>query len=242
MAIDYNAGLTCTISTGCQITGFPVSQKPRALHRGSFAKVSSKDYWKNEGCRKTFTHMLNNEWIKDIDRRTAVLDFGCGYGRLTPDLINLGFNRLYAYDPSEPLVERARKENPGALYSHDLKTLHQQSFGLVLCFAVFTSCPGDADQLAIVESIESVTETGAVLYISDYVMQDNPGYQERYEQREAGVLGRFTSGAGSFRHHDEAHFHNLLPAWQLDKDRSSPGKTMNGSDIVIHQYRFIRIP
>ncbi len=202
--------------------------------------MKNDDYWKKEGSGKTFTHVINTDWIKTLDRDTAVLDFGCGYGRLTPVMRDFGFSSLFAYDPSEPLIRRAQQENPGATYTNDLETLRGKRFGLVLCFAVFTSCPDDKDQLDIVNSIESVTDTGAVLYISDYVMQDNPDYRERYEQREAGVLGRFTSGGGSFRHHDETHFQRLLPAWQLDEDRTSPGKTMNGSDIVIHQYRFLR--
>ena len=202
--------------------------------------MKSDDYWKKEGSRKTFTHVINADWIQTLNRDTAVLDFGCGYGRLTPALQDYGFSNLFAYDPSEPLIQRAQQENPGATYTNDLETLRGKRFGLVLCFAVFTSCPDDKDQQDIVNSIESVTDKGAVLYISDYVMQDNPGYQERYQQREAGVLGRFTSGAGSFRHHDEAHFQKMLPAWQLDEDRKTPGKTMNGSDIVIHQFRFLR--
>ena len=202
--------------------------------------MSSNTYWNREGARKTFTHQINPDWIRNIDRQTPVLDFGCGYGRLTPDLLHHGFHQLYAYDPSSPLIERACQENPGATYTDDFVSLRGQRFGLVFCFAVFTSCPADEDQQNIVGSIESVTDEGTILYISDYVMQDNPGYQERYEQREAGVLGRFASGSGHFRHHDQTHFAMLLPGWRLADDVCRQGKTMNGNDIVIHQYRFIR--
>lgn len=202
--------------------------------------MSSEGYWQKEGAKKTFTHSINSNWLEDVDRDTLVLDFGCGYGRLTPQLLGHGFNSLVGYDPSAALIARAEQENPGAIYTKDFETLRHHKFGLVLCFAVFTSCPTDEEQAGIIESIESVTGKGSLLYISDYVMQDNPGYQQRYEQRVDGVLGRFTSGSGNFRHHETTHFQKLLSAWQLDEDSSLPGKTMNGNDIVIHQYRFVR--
>lgn len=201
---------------------------------------SNREFWKKEGSAKTFTHPLYADWIKDLAKETPVLDFGCGYGRLTPDLQHLGFTRLYGYDSSKPLIERAAVENPGAFYTDQFDALGNLSFTLVTCFAVFTSCPLDIDQLDIVSSIESVTDSGAVLYISDYLMDDNPHYRARYEQCENDTLGCFRSGNGFFRHHPSQHFETLLSRWTLSGERAQQSKTMNGNDIVIHQYRFVR--
>lgn len=106
--------------------------------------MKNSEYWKNEGAQKVFTHPVISEWLTDIDKQESILDLGCGYGRLTPVLREEGFCAITAYDPSTPLIERASRENPGAVYTSDVNELLDGSFGLVLCFALFTSCPPKA--------------------------------------------------------------------------------------------------
>lgn len=203
-------------------------------------KMQNSDYWQNEGAQKVFTHPIHSEWLTGVDRNKSVLDFGCGYGRLTQDLRYQGFTLIHGYDPSEPLVERAIQENPGANYTNNIDQLCGKYFGLVLCFALFTSCPSASEQSELVSLINSVTQKRALLYISDYETDDNPHYLERYEQCQLNIYGCFQSGTAVFRHHEAGHFDRLLRNWRKLHERTEESKTLNGNEIRIHQYLYVK--
>ena len=130
------------------------------------------EYWNNEGVKKVFTHPVYSEWLKSVDNSATILDFGCGYGRLTPDLKRLGFQNIFGYDASGPLIERAMHENPGATYTSNFSDLSSRSFDLIICFALFTSCPSCDEQNELISQINGSTRDASLLYISDYEVQD----------------------------------------------------------------------
>ena len=201
-------------------------------------RMKNTEYWSNEGVNKVFTHPICSEWIANLDRDKSILDFGCGYGRLTPKLIKEGFSTIFGYDSSIPLIERAIQENPGAHYTNDDIFLLDKTFDLILCFALFTSCPSSAEQHKLVAMIDAFSHANTHLYISDYEIIDNPNYRERYEQQKLNTYGCFSSGNAIFRHHEPAHFDNLLPNWKMVQERTLESKTLNGNDIMVHQYLY----
>ena len=77
--------------------------------------MQNAEYWSNEGAQKTFTHSICSEWMMGLDNKSTVLDFGCGYGRLTPELLKLGLKTIVGYDFSVPLIDRATNENPASM-------------------------------------------------------------------------------------------------------------------------------
>jgi len=200
----------------------------------------NQDYWLNEGSKKTFSHPLLKDWLTGIEADANIVDLGCGYGRLTPELQKLGFTCLYGYDFSLPQIQRARQENPAASYTTDIAALTARDYDLVICFALFTCCPSDAEQSQLASLIDTITGQGATLYISDYETDDNPHYGARYEQRELNCYGCFKSGTATFRHHDAGHFDRLFQGWDKTAERALKGRTMNGNAITLHQYLFTK--
>ncbi len=199
-------------------------------------------YWRGEGSAKTFTHPLPEEWLAGIDRRARVLDYGCGYGRLTPVLQTAGFRAIDGYDPSPQLVARAARENPGANYTSERGRLRDFSYEVVLCLAVFNCLPQPDSQEDAARLIDSVSGPGSVLCLSDYLIEDNPHYGERYAQAQAGIHGCFRSGEATFRHHGQGHFERLFSAWTSERERSVQGRTMNGNPVNIRQWLFHKKP
>ena len=198
------------------------------------------EYWNNEGVQKVFTHPICSEWIKNLDRQSSVLDFGCGYGRLTPALRKEGFLYIFGYDFSEPMIERAFRENPGAAYTSSAESLSGKLFDLIICFALFTSCPKCNEQSELVSLINALSKKNGLLYISDYEIRDNPNYQGRYKQRSLNTYGCFSSGDAIFRHHEPGHFDRLMTGWIRLKERSLSSKTLNGNNIKIRQYLYAK--
>lgn len=204
--------------------------------------MRNTEYWNKEGAKKKFSHPFCSQWLNLFDPKSPVLDLGCGYGRLTPELLAQGYSNLVGYDASPVMIERARHENPGADYLCDLSLLSKKSFDLILCFALFTSCPSKLGQQELAALINSVSHKGTIVYISDYETCDNPDYQNRYNERQLDMYGCFTSGSGIFRHHEPEHFSCLLPGWEMQKEKALSSTTLNGNKITIHQYLYIKQP
>lgn len=202
--------------------------------------MRNTEYWNNEGAQKIFTHPICSEWIDCLDRKSSILDLGCGYGRLTPGLHKVGFSTIYGYDPSTTLIERAIRENPGANYTMSVETLSGMFFDLILCFALFTSCPSSDEQYELIALINELTQENAYLYISDYETHDNPNYKGRYKQKKLNTYGCFASNNAVFRHHEPGHFDNLLPKWKRLEERKLSSKTLNGNDITVHQCLYVK--
>ena len=200
--------------------------------------MQNTDYWNREGTKKTFTHPINVEWLSDLTTTTTILDLGCGYGRIVKDLNQLGFSNIVGLDPSISMIERACEENPGPKYVTDPNELGNDQFDLVMCFALFTSCPAIREQSDLVSLINQHTHRHSLLYISDYTTEDNPHYLERYEQRKLNTFGCFQSSTAIFRHHIPDHFSVLFEDWVKIKERTFDSRTMNGSEIVVHQYLY----
>jgi 2-polyprenyl-3-methyl-5-hydroxy-6-metoxy-1,4-benzoquinol methylase len=198
-------------------------------------------FWNKEGVQKVFTHPICSEWIERLDRRSSVLDLGCGYGRLTPLLKRRGFLNIFGYDSSAPMIERAIRENPGATYTSRAELLSGKSFDLIICFALFTSCPDPDEQTGLVALINELSRENGLLYISDYETQDNLNYCSRYEQRILNLYGCFSSENAVFRHHEHGHFDHLMSGWARLEERSLSCKTLTGNNIVVHQYLYEKV-
>ena len=196
-------------------------------------------YWQNEGAQKTFTHEIEMEWIENINKASQILDLGCGYGRITTELYKKGFENIIGFDPSVPLIERAINENPGPVYTADEKIFERIHFDLIICFAIFTSCPANEEQAELKKLIDMHTIDGALIYISDCITADNPHYNERYEERKLSTYGCFASGEnGIFRHHELNHFDDMFSNWTKLKEHKVDSKTFNRNDIIISQYLY----
>jgi SAM-dependent methyltransferase len=85
----------------------------------------------------------------------SALDFGCGTGRSTRFLKNLGFH-VIGVDIAERMLQHARERDPGGDYrliaSGDVSTL-DSGFDLVLCAFTFDNIPGLALRRALFEGL-----------------------------------------------------------------------------------------
>jgi len=202
----------------------------------------NSDYWENEGATKTFTHELSYKWIEGIPLDITVLDFGCGYGRITKQLYHFGFKNIIGFDSSGTMISRAIAENPGPKYTSQIEDVLKHKYGLVICFALFTSCPEPGSQLMIKEIIDKQTFETSCLYVSDYFSSENPRYCERYKQKKLGIYGCFgTKENVIFRHHDKDHFSKLFSEWIQINKRTIKGKTLNGNTINISQILYVKV-
>ncbi|GAA1955666.1 class I SAM-dependent methyltransferase [Catenulispora subtropica] len=203
----------------------------------------STEYWNESGPSKTFGNPLELSWLEPLGSEAAVLDYGCGYGRLVGELRAAGFADVEGVDISAALIERARREHPGARFTvlAEPPRLDRDdaSVDAVLLFAVLTCIPDDEAQRGVLDEIRRVLKPGGLLYLSDYCLQDDERNVARYREHETrfGVHGVFETSDGAVcRHHEREWLRGLLSGFEVLRERDVPVTTMNGNPAVATQF------
>lgn len=195
-------------------------------------------FWERAGATKTFTHALDPALLAAyVPRGARVLDYGCGYGRLTAQLAEAGYAAV-GVDPSHAMVERGRAEHPGVELVHQAELPLPErdgAYDAALLFAVLNCVPRDASQHAAVAELARLVRPGGVLYVSEVPLQSDPRNVLRYEAHasgpDSGPYGTFTTPDGArFRHHTPEHLRALLDGhgFTVTEERTGTAPTLNG--------------
>ena len=201
------------------------------------------EYWNAVAWSKTCTLPFDGErFAALVSADQRVLDYGCGYGRLSAELRSRGFRNVVGVDPARQMIERGRRERPDL----DLRVLCESglddeagTFDAVLLFGVLTTIPTDDGQRACVREANRLLRPGGVLYLSDFSLNDDDRNRERYEQfvGEFGTYGVFRHAEGVvLRHHDRRWIESLVRDFETLGFFEINVITMNGNPAKAFQY------
>ncbi len=172
--------------------GLPV---PPARLRSRVAGTDDLGWFLASGdaAAKHITALLerNGAPIQDLD---AILDFGCGAGRVIRHWNHLEGPRIHGTDADDALVGWCARSLPFARVQHNplVGTLAypNESFDLISALSVFTHL-GETVQAAWFEELDRVLKPGGHLYVTfhgdAYWTQLSPAEQRRYRQGEMVV-------------------------------------------------------
>jgi SAM-dependent methyltransferase len=117
------------------------------------------------------------------------LDFGCGAGRSTRFLRQLGFDAV-GIDVSEAMLREAASRDPGGRYllaRDGLDVLAQQQFDLILCAFPFDNIPGRERRIELFGQLgERLTPSGRIvnlvssseIYVNEWLSFSTRDYPE----------------------------------------------------------------
>jgi SAM-dependent methyltransferase len=203
---------------------------------------NQNEYWDSVANAKTFTHPIDIELLeKFVDRQHNILDFGCGYGRITKELLQLGFSNVIGFDTSEQLIKRGKSiEELPIFHINQIEELPIEcnSIDCVLLFAVLTCIPSNHGQKELVNLLRSKLKKDAIFYISDYYLQENSTEMERYTflNNDKDNYGVFELSEGvTFRHHTKDWLSMLLKDFTLLEEKIITVNTMNGHQAKAFQ-------
>lgn len=199
-------------------------------------------YWDDAAGSKTFTHPIDIALLREhLMPDAAVLDYGCGQGRLCALLRAAGFGKLIGVDLSPAMIERAAAAVPDARFEvlgPGGLALPDASIDAVLLFAVLTCIPDDAEQIAALRDIARVLRPGGLLYLSDYALQGDARNRDRYARHVAAGHRRgvfVTDDGARVRHHEREWLDALLADFELLQEREVEIRTMNGHGSIALQ-------
>ncbi len=201
-------------------------------------------YWDRVAPEKRFSHPLRLDWLAKhlTNPSPAILDYGCGYGRVLAELTAAGHTHTFGVDFSRGMLARARDEAPAAtVLCNDGCGLPFQtnSLDLVLLFAVLTCIPDSENQRALLSEVERVLRPGGLIYISDLLVNSDDRNRERYERfRETyDCYGPFQLPEGVVvRHHQSDWIEELTAPFQYVEYAPFKVTTMNENLSNAFQY------
>ncbi|MFL0804050.1 MAG: class I SAM-dependent methyltransferase [Agarilytica sp.] len=112
-----------------------------------------------------------------ISEKSHILDFGCGYGRISNKLSTLGYSNVVGVDSSFEMIKRGAKEFP------EVKLLHSpemplefspNSFDLVIVCGVLTCIPDRALRERVILELHRVLKAGGILHIVEFCGDTEP--------------------------------------------------------------------
>ena len=196
---------------------------------------SQKEYWNSVADTKEFTTPMQSAvFCRYVNRDAAILDVGCGYGRIMHELSGLGFIRIRGIDFSEKLIQRGKRLYPDLTLEvqRDKRIdFPDSSFDAVLLCAVLTCVPNDADQEFLRNEILRVLRPGGILYVNDFLLNTDPRNRKRYEDAfpKYGTYGVFELPEGAvLRHHDPEHVRRFFAPFEPLEFETMTCRTMNG--------------
>lgn len=202
-----------------------------------------REYWDRVAGRKRFTIQPDLEGLARLVPPPArVLDYGCGYGRVTARLAEAGYHQAAGLDISPRMIERGRRQHPGL----DLRVIEalptpfeEQSFDAVVLLAVLTCLPGDQGQEEVAAEAARLLGPGGVLYVADFLLNQDQRNLERYRKYAGryGAYGVFELADGAvLRHHHPAWIEQLLAGFERLSMREAVSPTMNGHQGRVFHY------
>lgn len=205
--------------------------------------MDQKAYWNQAAAAKEFTTRLPLELFRRfVAPEAAVLEIGCGYGRVLDELDQAGYRNLAGVDFSEKMIERGRAAHPRLnlrVSSGPGLDFPDRSFDAVLLFAVLTCLAADEDQRALIGEAERVLRPGGVIAVNDFLLNQDERNLTRYEHYEDqyGVYGVFEiPDGGVVRHHDPAWVFESLKAFETLHFEPVTYTTMNGHQSNGYHY------
>lgn len=192
-------------------------------------------YWDKVAEEKEFPTPFQMETFeKYVLKEMSILDVGCGYGRTLNELYNHGFKNLTGIDYSQGMINRGLRLYP---YLNLIKTdgerisFPDNEFDAVILLAVLTSSYKDDEQQNIISEISRVLKDDGILYINDYLINQDERNLNRYEKFEDkyGKYGIFELPEGAvFRHHTEENIMKLTKDFEELVFEKTVYNTMNG--------------
>ena len=181
--------------------------------------TNQQTYWDKAASKKKFTTPFRmDRFTSYVSKESIILDVGCGYGRTLNELYQEGFKKICGIDFSQKMIERGKN-----LYPYlDLKkctgtfAFKDNTFDAVVLVAVLTCIVKDEDQVKLLDEIERVLKPHGILYINDFLINQDKRNIERYNSYQkihgihGGIYGVFELDEGAtLRHHTIDHLFYL---------------------------------
>lgn len=174
--------------------------------------------WDSVAIQVNFNLQISvNEFVEAVPFDSKILDFGCGYGRITKQLSQLGFSEVVGIDSSKEMVNRGLSECPELDLRHlstDVYPFSDGEFDSIVLCAVLTCIPEQSYRHRVLSELHRVLKPQGVIYLAEFC---------------SGESLRFVSGTGvPMWHSSKAELEGLLKDFSIESSMLVDSSTMSG--------------
>ena len=158
-----------------------------------------------------------DEFVAAVPFESKILDFGCGYGRITKQISELGYSEVVGIDSSKEMVNRGLMEHPELDLRHlstEVVPFYDGEFDSIVLCAVLTCIPDQSSRNNVLCELHRVLKPQGVIYLAEFSSDKNM---------------RFVSGTGvSMWHSSKAELEGLLKGFTIESSTQVNSSTMSG--------------
>ena len=122
------------------------------------------------------------EFMHLVPKDTAILDYGCGYGRTCEILNSMGYNNILGVDSSPEMIRRGNLKYPHlSLLQTQGSTLQypDSNFGAIVLCAVLTCIPEHQAMKDVLAEIERLLEPGGILHMVEFCNETSKTFESK---------------------------------------------------------------
>lgn len=112
-----------------------------------------------------------HEFMHLVPKNTAILDYGCGYGRTCEILNTMGYDNILGVDTSPEMIRRGNLLYPHLTLTQTQGTVLQYpdgNFGAIVLCAVLTCIPERHAMKDVLSEIERLLKPGGILHMVEF--------------------------------------------------------------------------
>ena len=166
-----------------------------------------------------------SEFIHLVPNNTSILDYGCGYGRISELLNSLGYNNILGVDTSSQMISRGRLEYPylSLQLNKGIPLKHSdERFGAIVVCGVLTCTPDHHAKKNFLAEIIRLLAPNGILHMVEFCNETNKTFES-----EIGV---------SMHHQRPNQLRNLLSVFTELKFEVIQTQTMSGMNVEAVDY------
>ena len=140
--------------------------------------------WNSVAHKVNFNLEINTpEFKRIVQRNTAILDYGCGYGRTCQVLNSMGYSNIVGVDSSPEMIQRGNSEYPhlSLLQSNEIEIECPDShFGAIVLCAVLTCTPEYQAKVNILAEINRLLGHGGIIHMVEFCSEEEKTFESDF--------------------------------------------------------------
>ena len=112
-----------------------------------------------------------DRFINEVAAEQRILDYGCGYGRISKQLWNSGYHNIVGVDSSQRMIERGSREHPELQLSEtsgETLPFLDHSFDAIVACAVFTCITSEEARASQLKELYRILKPKGMLHMVEF--------------------------------------------------------------------------